>query len=257
MFHRLRNREQLRTHIALWMHAHGEKTLRLTVDICLVAGIAVAGWQLALTLEPYFAHPHPESSQSSSPNRPLDIRNHMNMTALVNAHLFGVPLTTTAPVASASSIKVNGILYSSLAQDAAAILTFDNQQIIAHQGTQLPDGDSVTTIKADRVILNENGQAVAVMLDIKMADLNAHFTPNQFAKSGGTDLSQLSSPAQSSGQDDYPGIAIPEANSMTRAHPSLMPTHFQSLGSLRGGQAMQHFNKLHPPVVESRPPRSF
>lgn len=77
---------------------------------------------------------------------------------IVAAHLFGqAPTLTSAPVVAPSSITVDGIVYSTQADDSEAVLTLNAETDIYKVGASLPDGEKVIAIDPGDVQLVANG----------------------------------------------------------------------------------------------------
>lgn len=78
--------------------------------------------------------------------------------AIVAAHLFGqAPTLTSMSVVAASSITVDGIVYSTQADDSQVVLTLNTKTDIYKVGASLPDGEKVVAIDPDDVQLVANG----------------------------------------------------------------------------------------------------
>lgn len=78
--------------------------------------------------------------------------------AIVAAHLFGQAATSTSvSVVAASSITVDGIVYSTQADDSQAVLTLNAKTDIYKVGASLPDGEKVVAIDPSDVQLVANG----------------------------------------------------------------------------------------------------
>jgi hypothetical protein len=100
-----------------------------------------------------------------------------------------------------------------------------------------------------RIVINRQGVVESVLLDIKKASMDAHFTPAQFASSGGMDLKSLNSD-EPRPIDEAPAPSVSPAASqvaLTGVRPTLVPSHFKSLKQLRGQDSMRHFQKANPP----------
>lgn len=78
--------------------------------------------------------------------------------AIVAAHLFGQAATlTSVSVVAASSITVDGIVYSTQADDSEAVLTLNAKTDIYKVGASLPDGEKVVAIDPGDVQIVANG----------------------------------------------------------------------------------------------------
>jgi hypothetical protein len=157
------------------------------------------------------------------------------------AHLFGQATVTGnigGPVVSVESLSVEGILYADDANDSVAMLSANGQTLLVRVGTDLPTGGKVTAISPDSVEVTGPDGISDLPLDIRQADTGQRIASLRLdgasqaeAAIAGSEPPQL--PVQSPGE---PAV-----------HVTLMPTHFQSLGALRGRKTPDHFGAIKPP----------
>lgn len=77
---------------------------------------------------------------------------------IVAAHLFGQAVAhTSAPALTAQSISVNGIVYSTQADDSQAVLTVNGKTDLYKVGASLSDGEKLVAIDPGDIQLAVNG----------------------------------------------------------------------------------------------------
>lgn len=236
-----------------WWERSGETTLRHTAEACLAVALAVTLWSLVRPWLPIkLARAASQNPVVTSRLNSVRRAQRSDIDNLLRAHLFGVAGQTAAPVATDLAIQVKGIVYSTETDQSLAILNLNGTTLVVHNGTVLPDGGTIVAVEQDQVRISRNGRVESLMLDLKKAALNAHFTPAQFA-SGGTSASDFTSQGagtnlsqQSSGMAIAPTV-IPFAGAARQ--PRLVMPHFESLQQLRGGRDMQRFKKVRPPGI--------
>jgi type II secretory pathway component PulC len=233
--------------------SHGPAVIRRAIEATLLVGLCTLCWRLiALWLPtrlPTQLSTHPTAVSPPPASGPDE---NTRMDALIHDHLFGVPAvasTRAVPVSTTSSLTVNGIVYSSTEEKSVVILTQNGASVVGRKGMQLPDGETIVSVLPDRIVVNRHGVVESVLLDIKKAAIDAHFTPAQFASSGGMDLNSLNSDEPRPIDEAPIPSESPAASqaALTGARPTLVPSHFKSLRQLRGQDAMRHFQNANPP----------
>lgn len=217
--------------------------------LCGYAGLLT--WQL---LVPFIRHV-PVEPQTTASIRSAPIMPRAVLVARIDEnHLFGdsTPAAQAPTLASSGSVSVIGIIYSPQAQDSVALLSVAGNSVVSHVGTQLSTGQTVTGILPDRVQLSGGSGSVNLLLDIKQADTDQRITPGQYA--GVSESSD--EPGNTAAPDGPPGASTAPA---VTPQAGFAPTHYVSLKSLRGGAAMQRFQKMDMPAIPSAvkrgPPR--
>jgi Type II secretion system protein C len=168
---------------------------------------------------------------------------------IAGAHLFGVPAVATqaVPVAAAPDLSLAGILYSTSPDDSRAIVVVGGQTIVGGRGSRLPNGDLITAVAADRILVDQGRNIVSVLLDIKKADPNAFF--QKVAVDGAGLNGSLANYAPMSAPPDEmdqlpkpPSLSADDSTQHTIVH-----GQFLSLSAIRSDSA-NHFSQLHPPM---------
>lgn len=215
-----------------------------------MVAIAVTLWQLA---HPWLLAHRPDPRRAPrAPDATAQTERHPLFADLTERHLFGVaaPAATAAPVAAEADIQINGILYSSKEEDSFAVLTVNGRSLAARTGTSLPTGATIVAIKQDRVVIDRSGKVESLVFEIKKADLNARFTPAQFAGASGAGMTMEETPGSAGVEPltaEQPiSAAVP---GLPAGRPALVTPHFESLRQLRGPKAMARFHKVQPPEL--------
>jgi type II secretory pathway component PulC len=169
---------------------------------------------------------------------------------VANAHLFGTPAVATqaVPVAAAPDLSLAGILYSTSPDESRAIVEVGGQTVVGGRGTRLPNGDLITAVAADRILVDQGRNIVSVLLDIKKADTNAFF--QKIAVDGAGPNGVLANYApMSAPPDEMDQVQKPVPLTADNAAPhSIVHGQFVSLSAIRGGAAASHFSQLSPPT---------
>ena len=159
--------------------------------------------------------------------------------------MFGASQTVITEPTSSMMVRstVVGIAYSDSKEESVALLSINGTMLVCHVGQQLSDGQTVTEILSDRVLLSSPGGIVTAMLDIPEADTNQRMNFTKLATNA------------------VPGDAPVSVGDETTAVPAaapatLMPTRYLSRASLRGPDAAARFKELDKPAVFSARPRS-
>ena len=232
-----------------WLSAHGLILIRGAVIIALCGCAGLLSWQL---LSPLLHHAPVESQRAETSFQSSAAVPRAALVARIQErHLFGdsTPAAEAPVLASSGSVSVIGIVYSSEAQESVALLSVAGNTVVSHVGTQLPTGQTVAGIQADRVQLSGGTGTVNLLLDIPKADPDQRFSPGEYATAmgaGGTSVDPaFDGPAPSS-----PGMGV---GALPPAPVGLAPTHFVSLRSLRGPHAAQRFGGMELPATNGKP----
>ena len=140
--------------------------------------------------------------------------------AIVAAHLFGqAPTLTSVSAVAASSITVDGIVYSTQAEDSEAVLTLNAKTDIYKVGASLPDGEKVVAIDAGDVQLVANG-TTRVLAMSKYGSADSEGPAAYAALLHGTGLS---APEAGSASSAEVGVASAASQQPFVTMPSLLP----------------------------------
>jgi type II secretory pathway component PulC len=231
----------------------GEAVIRRVIEISLCVAIAVVSWSLVVPWLPHEWGQHTAKNQVVPTPYAASKPDSQALAALIaHDHLFGVipPEAATnapAPVASTPEFQLNGIVYSSDPSESVALLDQGGVGVIVHNGMQLSDGQRVVSIEPDRVVVDRQGARVSVLLNLKIADINAHFSPAQFADSGESDQKQQGDNQEPSAFTDSQASLNGIVGMVTGNRPVLVTPNFKSLRQLRGRNAMRRFENTAPP----------
>lgn len=237
-------------HIREWWQNGGEATVRHAVEAALTLALAASLWFMIRPWLPIkAAHAANRDSVAASRLDQVAPALRSDIDSLPREHLFGMASPTSIAAAVDPAIQVSGIAYSSDADQSVAILSLNGITAVARKGTVLPDGSIVLAVASDRVTVGRNGQVEDLMLDLKKAALNAHFTPTEFASGSVASGSSSNVTPDLNRPEETPGAAPAAFPSTPVARaPELVMPHFESLQQLRGNRQMQRFQKLKPPV---------
>lgn len=243
---------ELRT--KFWWRAHGYAVIRHAVEVTLCVAIVLISWQLAAPWLPHTWGQHAAKDPVIAPNVPSKPTDSQTLAAtIVNYHLFGTtphatPNDVAIPVASTPGFQLIGIIYSSDPSESVALLDQGGVGVIALNGMSLSNGARVVSIQSDHVVIDHQGIRESVLLNMKKADINAHFSPAQFVENDDSGNEQHNPALSTTTRAQEP---LNETSSIvTGNRPTLVTPHFKSLKQLRGRNAMHRFRGFQ----DARPP---
>lgn len=145
-----------------WLDSRAGKFFRVCVHLALLGMVGAASVSLVVPLLSHSRIP----AQAAVTDPPVTHPDSVEQ--IVAAHLFGqapsgIPArpANTAP----TDIALTGIVYAAVAAHSRAMLSVHGRAVVAAVGDTLADGTKVAAIESRRVVLNQAGKPVLLVLD--------------------------------------------------------------------------------------------
>lgn len=148
---------------------HADRAIRYTICGLLALGFVLAAWRLWATLY------GPVDVDSMSQRTAVIVPDTVSEDNIAAMHLFGAESPAVLQPAVRIDAFVAGIVYASEAQVSRAILVVNSTAQSYAVGSTLPGGTRVVSIEQNQVVLDQNGERYALMLEHRLADQNADF----------------------------------------------------------------------------------
>lgn len=159
-----------------WLLSHAQQrewVLRMVICSVLLLGSGWWVWHLLVQIQSISrATAFVTLPMSTTPKPALDQGSGERIAAL---HLFGMTSSDVLPGPPAGDVAVVGIAFAPEAGASAAILIINGRQQSYPVGSLLPNGETLLSIEANRVIIERNGLRHGLDMAIKLAAFNADF----------------------------------------------------------------------------------